>query len=497
MNNLKKSKGNNLEINIKGLRPSYNGDGLVNLISSIENHFSRITSSKKKVKSENTPNEPTVSREGSSGGKPASVPIIPYKYASLNYFNNVVNDSNNIKEASKGASKSDDGRKNDDANEGTGNANELEKLKDMNQAKDMAGIDEGIFNLGDNIENIVLIMIDGLGYYHLTENFKDLELTKNIRVKMTSVFPTTTAAAMTAVYTGMAPINHGIPAWFTYFKEAAVVSSMPSLEMRGFHYRFAHKYFPLSRMLKLNPLFSRINGVRKYSLIPKELLFSAYNQYLINGASKIGFNDINDMFKYILNLLHNIPGKKFIIAYWPRFDSLSHMHGVNNEITNGHLLEVDKAYQKFLEEFNTLSAKSKTRVFITADHGMIDIPESNQIWMENHRKLDKCLILPLCGEARVPFFYLKPNKEEEFKAYINEHLAEYGTLYSSYDLLKSNIFGLGKPHPSFEDRIGNYIMIMKDNYTLRDVILGEKRPRLIGHHGGLSKEELYIPLIIH
>jgi hypothetical protein len=69
-------------------------------------------------------------------------------------------------------------------------------------------------------------------------------------------------------------------------------------------------------------------------------------------------------------------------------------------------------------------------------------------------------------------------------------------LYKSEDLIKENYFGLYEPNPKLRDRVGDYTLIMKDNYIMKDLVLGEDRRIFIGNHGGLSDEELYVPLIV-
>ncbi len=68
--------------------------------------------------------------------------------------------------------------------------------------------------------------------------------------------------------------------------------------------------------------------------------------------------------------------------------------------------------------------------------------------------------------------------------------------YPSEDLIKKNLFGLHKPHKMLKQRIGDYILIMKDKYIIRDRLFKEERIFLRGNHGGLSKEEMYVPLML-
>ena len=68
------------------------------------------------------------------------------------------------------------------------------------------------------IENVVLMLFDGLGYRELlrqTERGFFGSLAKEGSVRpITTVFPSTTAAALTSVSTGLTPQEHGLPEWF-------------------------------------------------------------------------------------------------------------------------------------------------------------------------------------------------------------------------------------------------------------------------------------------
>ena len=69
-------------------------------------------------------------------------------------------------------------------------------------------------------------------------------------------------------------------------------------------------------------------------------------------------------------------------------------------------------------------------------------------------------------------------------------------IYKSRELIKNNFFGLFKANARLADRAGDYILIMKENYIIKDFVAGEDHDIHIGNHGGISKEEMFVPLII-
>jgi hypothetical protein len=147
-----------------------------------------------------------------------------------------------------------------------------------------------------------------------------------------------------------------------------------------------------------------------------------------------------------------------------------------------HLLEVLKG--------------TDTLVVVTADHGFIDTDPRLTVQLADHPELAKCLVMPLCGEPRVAFFYVRPGLCRQFERYVEQRLREYCEVYASLELLDRGWFGLGEPDPRLQHRIGDYVLISKDSYVIKDALPGEKPWTDLGVHGGVSEDELYVPLVM-
>src|SRR5689334_25322393 len=68
-----------------------------------------------------------------------------------------------------------------------------------------------------NARNLVFLIVDGLGDNYLQSRGKGSELARRRRASLTSVFPSTTASAITTSYTAASPLEHGLTGWYTYF----------------------------------------------------------------------------------------------------------------------------------------------------------------------------------------------------------------------------------------------------------------------------------------
>jgi len=188
----------------------------------------------------------------------------------------------------------------------------------------------------------------------------------------------------------------------------------------------------------------------------------------------------------------NSPGRKYIYAYWDGFDRTAHKEGVYSNSTKKQFKDIDNNVRKLSEYLN----KKKTLLIITADHGMIDTPKERTIMLSNHPKLAECLTTCLSGESRCAYCYIRPDKLKQFKEYVKKNLKKECYLVKSEDLIKRNFYGLYTPHPKLSERIGDYTLIAKENYCIRDALLGQKEKIQQGNHGGISKEEMYVPLIL-
>jgi predicted AlkP superfamily pyrophosphatase or phosphodiesterase len=345
-------------------------------------------------------------------------------------------------------------------------------------------------------ETIVLLIIDGLGYNFLDEHGRDSFLFENLRGKITSVFPTTTAAAMTTIYSGIAPQNHGVPAWFTYLREIGMVSVILPFKTRGFrNFDYEKNNIKPSDIFLFKSLFQHLRH-DYYSILPKAIKGSAYSNYVMEGSTQIGYEDLDDFLKKILSTVHrkSEQKKKYILAYWTKFDAISHDEGIQSQSALDHFRELDKKLASFSSKLK--NKDTNIRLIITADHGLIDTTPEHTIWLKDHPKLNETLTIPVCGEPRAPFFYVRPSKVNDFENYIRTHLNHAGELIKGETLIKENYYGLYEPNKRLFDRTGDYILLMKDNYILRDQLIGEIRHELVGNHGGLSIDELYVPLII-
>jgi hypothetical protein len=228
-------------------------------------------------------------------------------------------------------------------------------------------------------------------------------------------------------------------------------------------------------------------------VIPQTLVDSAYSKAYAGPAIRVGYDNWWDCLTTIAYLVqqNNTQQRCYLYAYWPYLDALCHEQGVASRAARKHLDQLEQGIKKLVE----MLQGSQTLLIVTADHGFIDTTPYAKVPMDQHPTLTDCLAVPLCGEPRLAYCHLRPNREEAFKHYIHTRLDQQLTLYPSRELLQANWFGIGQPDPRLAERIGDYILVPRDHYTVKDSLPTEEPWRDIGVHGGVSEDEMYVPLI--
>jgi predicted AlkP superfamily pyrophosphatase or phosphodiesterase len=340
-------------------------------------------------------------------------------------------------------------------------------------------------------KNIVLMVLDGLGYEYLCMHKKGSFLFSHIRDKMTSVFPATTASAITTFLTGVAPQQHGITGWFMYLKELGVATTILPFTPRYGGPSFGTKVINPRVIFDYQPIFDRVKA-KAYYLCYQDYVDSDYTRAFSGKALRLEYRDLRSYFKRITDLVVDEKNDKLVYAYWPNLDTLIHMHGTRSTQATGHLKELEKGIEQLVKK----TKGTNTIILITADHGLVDSDDAHTIKVQDHPEFLQTLTVPVCGEPRVAYCYVHPARVQQFKDYVRDKFHDKCELHKADDLIKQNYFGLHAPHPRLFDRIGDYVLSMKGNYVMRDFVLGERVFFLTGHHGGLSPDEMLVPLIV-
>ncbi len=339
-------------------------------------------------------------------------------------------------------------------------------------------------------QHLVLLVLDGLGWDVLSDYGADSFLARHLRRRMTSVFPSTTAAALTTFLSGLTPLEHAMTGWFVWLKElgsaSAILPFVPRWEWRAFDvggidYRDIYSFPPLL------PQIPRDCAV----VSPAAYTGSAYTTHTSASARNYAYATLDDFIDQIKCAVQEASGPSFTYAYWPKYDSICHQCGKNSDEAEQQLATLDSAIERLAQEL----AGSGAHLLATADHGFCGSTPETRLRVEDYPDIVTCLNIPLCGEPRVPYAYVKPAQAQRFESLVREKLGHCCTLLTRQQTLDGGWYGVGEPHPDWADRVGDYILLMHDGWVLTQAVLGEGPLDLIGFHGGPSEHEMHVPLV--
>ncbi|MDJ0863405.1 MAG: alkaline phosphatase family protein [Gammaproteobacteria bacterium] len=338
--------------------------------------------------------------------------------------------------------------------------------------------------------NVLLLVVDGLGYEYLRGQ-GDTHLGRHVRARLTSVFPSTTASAITTFLTGTAPLQHAVTGWYMYFRELGAVSAVLPFTPRIGGPSYGRRGVDPTRFFGHRTVFDHL-AVPSYLVAPDAILDSDFSRSHCGRAVRTGYRNLAGLMDRVHKLLRRNRKRRYVYAYWSELDSLAHRHGVGSGEVAEHLMSLDAA----IADLCAGLAGSDTAVIVTADHGLLDTDVGSRLWLDDHPELAESLALPLCGEPRAAYCYVRPGRRASFRDYVHGELTQQAYAFTSDELVEGGLFGNGTAHPRLRERIGDFTLVMKGNYVMRDRLWGETPPDHVGVHGGVSSAEMYVPLVV-
>ncbi|MBQ4375177.1 MAG: alkaline phosphatase family protein [Erysipelotrichales bacterium] len=325
--------------------------------------------------------------------------------------------------------------------------------------------------LAEKPDNVFVLLIDAMGSKILEKHLPADSFLRSHTVRnITTVYPSTTAAATTIFLTGMAPVSSGWMGWMEYFKE---VDDFRILFLNRGYYT----WHPYDDHLIEKTIVSQRH-------LPSQFADAGKEMRIINPKfDPAGVKSIEEMTERILtyaNTFHNT----YTYAYWDEFDMLLHEAGTDAPEVTEDLRRIDKAVSRLAERL-----PAGNLLFVIADHGQINVHTED---LTDHPDLMDTMIRKTALEARCTVFYIKPGCEELFERLFRKYYGDAFELMRSRDFLKKYM-GPFKPHKRVSDFLGTHVAAARSNVSLA---CGNER-NLIGDHAGLTEDEMMVPLIVY
>jgi len=356
-------------------------------------------------------------------------------------------------------------------------------LADLSQSIFTAMGFEGANNhLGlDSSDRTCLLLIDGLGAQLIAQHAADLPILSSLtsHMNLDSHFPSTTATNLASLGTGELPGVHGMLGYTVRVPR----SGEPGRLLNAL--KWDDRVDPLYWQ-KVPTLFERAStqGISVSNIAAKRYESSGFTQAALRGAHYLGANQIVDMVNEAKRALKD--PRSFAYVYVNQVDEAGHSDGVGSEKWLSALSIVSDLIARLIAEL-----PRGTKIYITADHGMINVGQKIILGVENNLMDDVTLV---GGEPRARHIYITPGAESDVAARWKERLGAGADIYLKEKVVTEGLFG---PQTSQEsiDRMGDLIVIAKDDLVLLDPDRATKEGAMVGHHGAMTEQERLIPLL--
>ena len=330
----------------------------------------------------------------------------------------------------------------------------------------------------------LLFLVDGLGA-DLLSKYAEFAPTLSRMVlhsPITTSFPTTTATSLATLTTGELPGAHGMMGYTVQVPRSGgrVLNSL----------KWDERVDPVIWQ-PVPTLFERASaaGISTTHVAAKRYENTGFTRAVFRGAHYKGANISTDLVSETVLALQKSPS--FVYLYVNDVDSAGHSDGVGSEKWIGALRYVDAIVEELVQKLPT-----GTRIWLTADHGMINVEEKLILGADNDLLTD---ISVIAGEPRMRHLYLAADSEQAEKEVISRWESALGTkveMYSRQSAISAGLFG-GQVSRDAAERVGDVIAIAKGNLILLDPARADKEGSMVGHHGGNSLVESSVPLLRH
>lgn len=364
-------------------------------------------------------------------------------------------------------------------------------------------------------DKVVFLFLDAFGwnqynYFVQRRNAIARKLANKAVVRqITSQFPSTTAAHVTTLSTGLPVAEHGVYEWQYYEPKVDEVILPLLFSYAGGKQRdtLLDADIQASDILPTDTFFARLQekGIASYAYVPREFVFSPYNETMSRGAQLVGYQTVSESLVTLKRQIDRTSGPALFYFYTPYIDANAHHYGPFAPQT---LAEADATLtliDKFL--FHPLRGREDVLIVLSADHGQVHVDYRDTFYINLQPEFQelRCYlrankrgqILPPGGSPRDMFLYVHESDLDRAQVLLQKMVGKRADVIKSTSLISSGLFGPGRPSDIFFGRVGNLVVLPRGDETVWWYEKGKFELKLNGMHGGLSSAEMEIPLILY
>ena len=345
--------------------------------------------------------------------------------------------------------------------------------------------------IGD-ADHLVFILLDGVGMNVLDGMPRDAFLPQHVDRELFTVFPSTTAVALTSLATGHWPTSHAVTGWWTHLDQVGgpvvILHYVTKAENRDLAELGVEpeSAFPVPSTLSQ---FERDAQV----VLPADFVDTTYSRYFSGGRRIVGYSSIEDAVTIVTQRVAEATAPTFTYLYFPHVDTLAHHHGMTRPEVREALMGIDAALARLHSDLG-----GKGRIVMTADHGLKDCPVSARHTLRPTRELLPLLRFPPSGDTRVMYLHVGDGARERVRRIFQR---EFGDRFHLITVDEADALRLFGPEPlsvETRNRMGDMVAISAGTDVLEYHAERGPTPSMMHncHHSGLTPDEMRVPLAI-
>lgn len=331
----------------------------------------------------------------------------------------------------------------------------------------------------------IVMLVDGLGARNLAARAGHGRFLAGRLVKRDvgrSVFPSTTATALTSLMTAAPAGEHGIVGYRVRVPGTDILANqLTGWEQDG---------LDPDTWQRSETVFDReaARGRPCFVVNKSGYVGSGFTKAIFRSAQFLSAEELPERVELAVEAASRNPGA-LVYMYTPELDRIGHRHGWESDEWAAELEATDAAAATLHR-----SAGPSVGVVVTADHGMVDVrPHRHVLLSEGDEVLEG--VRDIAGEPRLLHVYLESDADPA-AALDRWRDAESSRSWvlSRAEAIGAGLFGA--TDPAVAPRIGDILIAARSAVAYYDDRLADKGPqRMVGQHGSLTDEERAIPLI--
>ncbi|MFW6692129.1 alkaline phosphatase family protein [Streptomyces sp. MAR4 CNX-425] len=332
-------------------------------------------------------------------------------------------------------------------------------------------------------DRVCVFLIDGLGWEQLLAHPEDAPFLHSLATgePLTAGFPATTATSLASVGTGLPPGAHGLSGYTVLDPGTGELMN----QLRWHPWTDPHRWQPYPTVFQL----AHDAGVHTAQVSSPAFETTPLTAVALSGGTFHGRLSGEERMDLAAGQLA-AADRTLVYTYYSEVDGNGHRHGVDSDAWRGQLGYADRLARRLAEQLPPRAA-----LYVTADHGMVDIPftEDARYDVDEDWELRAGVRL-LGGEGRARHVYAVPGAAGDVLAVWREVLGERAWVAGRDEAVELGWFG-PKVDERVRDRLGDVIAAAADDIAIVATRTEPKESALAGMHGSLTPAEQLVPLL--